>query len=91
MLIGQYTILRGAFKDFRVYPKSNKTSSYIEDHSGDIPTRDKSVSYSCTGAKTSSNSVNKGREIKDNLVKLANFKFLEWNLIYLVFFLSINL
>ena len=23
---------------------------------------------------------NKGREIKDNLLKLANFKFLEWNL-----------
>ena len=34
---------------------------------------------SCTGAKASSNSFNKEREIKDNLVKLANLKFLEWN------------
>ena len=43
LLIVQYTILRGALKDFRVKPKSNKTSSYIEDHSEDILTRDLSV------------------------------------------------
>ena len=37
------TILRGALKDLRVKPKSNKTSSYIEDHSEDILTREQSV------------------------------------------------
>ena len=35
--------------------------------------------YPCTGTKASSNSFNKGWEIKDNLVKLAYFKNLEWN------------
>ena len=43
LLIVQYTIFRGALKDFRMLPKSNKTSSYIKDHSGDILTRYPSV------------------------------------------------
>ena len=44
LLVVQYTTLRGALNDLRVLPKSNKTSSYIDDHSEDNLTRDPSMS-----------------------------------------------